>query len=166
MKTSAFIQLALLIAFLVDVTLVFFGFSESRPSIFLLTLTYWNLALPERISLFSIIIFGLVYDLFQGTLFGVYAIAFLSITYIFQRFFYQFRTLSILQQCFLVFIISFFLKLYLGFDFEDVGEASSTLIDLDYIKLSALHSLSNALIWPFLFFCLRFYRRKWIGIRR
>ena len=166
MKTSAFIQFALLIGFLVDVTLVFFGFSESRPSIFLLTLIYWNLALPERISLFSIIIFGLVYDLFQGTLFGVYAIAFLSITYIFQRFFYQFRTLSILQQILLVFIIAFFLKLYLAINFENTALFSSTLIDKNYIGKAALNAQINALIWPFVFFTLRAFRRKWIGLRR
>ena len=166
MRTSIFILISLLLAFMFDVILVYLNIVDFKPFFFLLTLIYWNLALPERISLFSVIIFGLIYDLFQGTLLGVFGIAFLSITYIFQRFFYQFRTLSILQQILLVFIIAFFLKLYLAINFENTALFSSALIDKNYIGKAALNALINALIWPFVFFTLRAFRRKWIGLRR
>jgi len=165
-KVSFQIFMTLLFSLLIDSILVFLGFSESRPFLFLLVLIYWNLALPEKVSLISIIIFGFLYDLFQGTLLGVYSIGLLSVTYIFQRFFYQFRTISILQQCILVFLISLSFKLYLGFDFEGVSGSSSTLIDSEYIRSSSLHAISNSLIWPLIYFALRSYRRSQITYRR
>jgi len=165
-KVSFQIFMTLLFSLLIDSILVFLGFSESRPFLFLLVLIYWNLALPEKVSLISIIIIGFLYDLFQGTLLGVYSIGLLSVTYIFQRFFYQFRTISILQQCILVFLISISFKLYLGFDFEGVSGSSSTLIDSEYIRSSSLHAISNSLIWPLIYFALRSYRRSQITYRR
>ena len=166
MRSFIFIQLSLLLAFLLDVTTVYLAIPEFRPSFFLLVLIYWNLALPERISLAMIIIFGLIYDLFQGALFGVYGIAFLSITYIFQRFFYQFRTLSILQQVILVFLISLFLKIYLAINLEEDRLFSPIIIDYKYMMYVTLHAFINSIIWPVIFISLRAYRRKWIGVRR
>ena len=166
MRSFIFIQLSLLLAFLLDVTTVYLAIPEFRPSFFLLVLIYWNLALPERISLAMIIIFGLIYDLFQGALFGVYGIAFLSITYIFQRFFYQFRTLSILQQVIMVFLISLFLKIYLAINLEEDGLFSPIIIDHVYMTHVTLHAFINSIIWPVIFISLRVYRRKWIGLRR
>ena len=166
MRSFIFIQLSLLLAFLLDVILVYLAIPEFRPSLFLLVLIYWNLALPERISLAMVIIFGLIYDLFQGAIFGVYGIAFLSITYIFQRFFYQFRTLSILQQVILVFLISLFLKIYLAINLEEDGLFGSIIIDHAYMVNVSLHAFINSIIWPVIFISLRAYRRKWIGVRR
>tara|TARA_B100000945_G_C20365668_1_gene589472 strand:+ start:721 stop:1221 length:501 start_codon:yes stop_codon:yes gene_type:complete len=166
MRSFIFIQLSLLLAFLLDVTLVYLAIPEFRPSFFLLVLIYWNLALPERISLAIILIFGLIYDLFQGALFGVYGIAFLSITYIFQRFFYQFRTLSILQQVIMVFLISLFLKIYLAINLEEDGLFSPIIIDHTYMVYVTLHAFINSILWPVIFISLRAYRRKWIGVRR
>ena len=77
MRASIFILISLLLAFMFDVILVYLNIVDFKPFFFLLTLIYWNLALPERISLFFVIIFGLIYDLFQGTLLGVFGIAFL-----------------------------------------------------------------------------------------
>ena len=101
---------------LISISLIFFifldliSFSQTadqiKPSLFLLSFIYWNIALPEKMNLFFAFIFGFLMDFIQGTVLGLYPLILVFISYLSQRFFYQFRPLKFIQQALVIFFIS------------------------------------------------------------
>tara|TARA_Y100000588_G_C13703525_1_gene689697 strand:- start:14 stop:460 length:447 start_codon:yes stop_codon:yes gene_type:complete len=135
---------------------------EVKPTFFILCFLYWNIALPEKINLFLVLTFGLILDLAQGTVLGIYPLILLLIAYLAQKFFYQFRPFTFFQQCGVIFVFFFFIKLFLAVDFYNANQNSLSLADKDYVLLCLYYALTSSLFWPALFYFLRVYRRKWI----
>ena len=157
---------------LISISLIFFifldliSFSQTvdqiKPALFLLSFIYWNIALPERMNLFFAFIFGFLMDFIQGTVLGLYPLMLVFISYLSQRFFYQFRPLKFIQQASIVFLISLAIRFLIAVDLNNVNLNSLTLADKEYVLMSLAFALLNALIWPPLFYAHRIYRRKWI----
>jgi len=103
LKNQLLIFLTLFIALYVDSYMFSSGFQIWKPTFVLLTLIYWNMALPDRIGIMAALLFGILVDLIQGSLLGLHGILFILITYICQRFFYQFRVSPLWQQSFILF---------------------------------------------------------------
>ena len=157
---------------LISISLIFFifldliSFSQTadqiKPSLFLLSFIYWNIALPEKMNLFFAFIFGFLMDFIQGTVLGLYPLILVFISYLSQRFFYQFRPLKFIQQALVIFFIFIVIRFMIAVDLNDSNPNSLTLADKEYVLISIAFSVLNALIWPPLLYVLRIYRRKWI----
>jgi len=157
---------------LISISLIFFifldliSFSQTadqiKPAFFLLSFIYWNIALPERMNLFFAFIFGFLLDFIQGTVLGLYPLILVFISYLSQRFFYQFRPLKFIQQTFIIFLLFLVIRLVIAVDLNNSNPNSLTLADKEYVLMSLAFALLNALIWLPLLYVLRIFRRKWI----
>ena len=158
--------------FVISISLIFFilldliSFSQTadqiKPALFLLSFMYWNIALPERMNLFYAFIFGFLMDFIQGTVLGLYPLILVFISYLSQRFFYQFRPLKLIQQAFVIFLISLVIRFLIAVDLNDSNPDSLTLADKEYVLISLAFAVLNALFWSPLMYVHRIYRRKWI----
>ena len=135
---------------------------QIKPALFLLSFIYWNIALPERMNLFFAFIFGFLMDFIQGTVLGLYPLMLVFISYLSQRFFYQFRPLKFIQQTLIIFLIFIVIRFLIAVDLNDSNPNSLTLADMEYVLISLAFAVLNALIWPPLLYVHRIYRRKWI----
>ena len=88
LKNQILIFLTLFIALYIDSYLFPADFQIRKPAFVLLTLIYWNMALPDRVGIMAALSFGIFVDLIEGSLLGLHAILFVLITYVCQRFFY------------------------------------------------------------------------------
>ena len=117
------------------------------------------MALPDKVGITEALFFGLVLDLSTGTVLGMHAFMFVLITYICQRFFYQFRVSPLWQQATILFFLFFIFKQVFAFDLYNMQKEIS-LTDSSYLVTSFLFAAISAITWPPLFFILRWYRRK------
>ena len=163
-KNQLLIFLTLFIALCVDSYMFSSGFQIWKPTFVLLTLIYWNMALPDRIGIFASLSFGIFVDLIEGSLLGLHAILFVLITYICQRFFYQFRVSPLWQQSFILFFLFILYKQVFALDFMNTNQELTNLSDGAFFINSFLFALCSAFIWSPLFITLRYYRRKWVKI--
>ena len=162
-KNQLWIYLSLVIAMLVDN----FGFPEStlqwKPLLTLLALIYWNMALPDKVGILEALLFGFIMDLLNGSVLGLHGLLFVLITYICQRFFYQFRVSPIWQQSVILFFLFFIFKMAFTFDFLDVSEGLN-IADSLYLTNAFIFSLVSSIFWVPTFILLRTFRRKKINI--
>ena len=158
------ILFSLFLGLIFDAFPMYSSLNEVKPTILLLTLIYWNIALPDRVGITISLLFGLLMDLLEGTFLGIYPLVFVISSFLSQRFFYQFRVRKIWQQSLIIFLLAFTLKLLLSFDFIDVQPNLISLSDNLYLGSSLIYALLSSFLWPFIFFSLRYYRRKWISV--
>ena len=85
------IYLSLLFALVLDATYFNPSFEVIRPPLVLLTLIYWNIALPDKVGVSYSIVMGVLLDLLKGSILGTHPLLFVFISYLCQRFFYQFH---------------------------------------------------------------------------
>ena len=162
LKNQLLIFLTLFIALYVDTYLFASDFQMWKPTFVLLTLIYWNMALPDRIGIIAALSFGIFVDLIEGSLLGLHGILFILITYACQRFFYQFRVSPLWQQSFILFFLFLLYKQVFALDFMNTNQELTNLSDFSFFIHSFLFALSSALIWSPLFLMLRYYRRRWV----
>ena len=161
-KNQLLIFLTLFIALYVDTYMFSSDFQMWKPSFVLLTLIYWNMALPDRIGIMAALSFGVFVDLIEGSLLGLHGILFLLITYVCQRFFYQFRVSPLWQQSFILFFLFILYKQVFALDFTNTNQELTNLSDMSFLVNSLLFALFSAFIWSPLFLMLRYYRRRWV----
>tara|TARA_B100000401_G_scaffold208130_1_gene140562 strand:- start:78 stop:584 length:507 start_codon:yes stop_codon:yes gene_type:complete len=162
LKNQLLIFLTLFIALYIDSYLFISDFQTWKPSFVLLTLIYWNMALPDRVGILAALSFGIFVDLIEGALLGLHGVLFILITYICQRFFYQFRVSPLWQQSFILFFLFILYKQVFALDFLNTNQELTNLSDSLFIFNSFLFALVSALIWSPLFLTLRYYRRRWV----
>ena len=162
LKNQLLIFLTLFIALYVDTYMFSSNFQMQKPTFVLITLIYWNMALPDRIGIMAALSLGVFVDLLEGSLLGVHGILFVLITYVCQRFFYQFRVAPLWQQSFILFFLFILYKQAFALDFMNTNQELTNLSDLYFFINSLLFALSSAFIWTPLFLTLRYYRRRWV----
>ena len=150
--------IALLITVLVGLSLQIFPLPDSlewwRPSLLLMTMIYWVMALPNRVGIVTCWVIGLVLDVSLGNHLGIHGATFAICAYIVLSLNKRLRLFTLLQQ-------SVFIALLVGFDL-----VISLWIEnfIDYRVRSAaywLPILSSALVWPISFILLRHIRRSY-----
>ena len=161
-KNQLLIYLTLFIALYVDTYVFSSDFQMRKPTFVLLTLIYWNMALPDRIGIMAALLFGIFVDLIEGSLLGLHGILFVLITYVCQRFFYQFRVSPFWQQSFILFLLFILYKQVFALDFMNTNQDLTNFSDSSFFINSFLFALFSAFIWPPLFLMLRYYRRRWV----
>ncbi len=161
-KNQLLIFLTLFIALYVDTYMFTSNFQMWKPTFVLLTLIYWNMALPDKVGIPAALSFGIFVDLIEGSLLGLHGILFILITYICQRFFYQFRVSPLWQQSFILFFLFLLYKQVFALDFMNTNQELTNLSDKSFFLNSFLFALFSALIWSPLLLSLRYYRRRWV----
>jgi len=163
LKNQFWIYLSLSIAMVIDT----FFFSEYllqwKPLLTLLALIYWNMALPDKVGIKEALLFGLIMDLLSGSVFGLHGLLFVLITYICQRFFYQFRVSPLLQQSAILFVLFFLFKMSFSFDFYDVAEGMN-VSDGFFVINALIFSMTSSLFWTPSYYLLRELRRRKIKL--
>ena len=162
LKNQLLIFLTLFIALYVDTYMFTSNFQMWKPTFVLLTLIYWNMALPDRIGIMAALSFGIFIDLIEGSLLGLHGILFVLITYVCQRFFYQFRVAPLWQQSFILFFLFILYKQVFALDFMNTNQDLTNFSDSSFLMNSFLFALFSAFIWSPLLLTLRYYRRRWV----
>ena len=162
LKNQLLIFLTLFIALYVDTYMFTSNFQMWKPTFVLLTLIYWNMALPDRIGIMAALSFGIFVDLIEGSLLGLHGTLFVLITYVCQRFFYQFRVSPLWQQSSILFFLFILYKQVFALDFMNTNQDLTNLSDSSFFMNSFLYALFSAFIWSPLFLTLRYYRRRWV----
>tara|TARA_Y100001968_G_C18809686_1_gene459502 strand:- start:61 stop:435 length:375 start_codon:yes stop_codon:yes gene_type:complete len=120
------------------------------------------MALPDRVGIMAALSFGIFVDLIEGSLLGLHGILFILITYVCQRFFYQFRVSPLWQQSFILFFLFILYKHVFALDFINTNQDLTNFSDSSFLMNSFLFALFSALTWPALLLMLRYYRRRWV----
>tara|TARA_Y100001970_G_scaffold290274_1_gene423398 strand:- start:52401 stop:52916 length:516 start_codon:yes stop_codon:yes gene_type:complete len=163
-KNNFYIYLSLILALCIDSLTFSSTFHFIKPSLVLLTLIYWNLAIPDKVGISLSLVFGLLSDVLMGTVLGIHYLLFVIITYFCQRFFYQIRVMPIYQQSIVFFFVFIFFKFTLSLDFFGVNIFKSNFSDITYLLNTIAFGVISALCWIPVFLILRKYRRRWITI--
>ena len=164
LKNRLLIYLCLFIGLIIDSYNFSNNFQFIKPSFVLLILIYWNMALPDKVGITTALLFGVLIDLLHSSLLGLHGLMFVVITYLCQRFFYQFRITPIWQQSFLIFILAIMVKQVLAFDFLDSEVNRTNLSDNYYFINTFYYAILSALSWAPVYYLCRLYRRRWIKI--
>ena len=158
-RNKLWIFLTLVISIFIDLYMFPDAVLHLKPLITLLVLIYWNMALPDKVGISEALVIGLLLDILTGPILGLHALLFVLVTYICQRFFYQFRVSPVLQQSIILFFFFFVFKMILAFDFVDVSSGVS-VSDIQYLLNASTFAFVSSLMWPIIFFILREIRRK------
>ena len=162
LKNQILIFLTLFIALYIDSYVFSIDFQIRKPTLVLLTLIYWNMALPDKIGIMAALSLGIFVDLIEGSLLGLHGILFVLITYVCQRFFYQFRVSPLWQQSSILFFLFILYKQVFALDLIGINQDITNLSDSSFLLNSLMFSLFSALMWPPVVLTLRYYRRRWV----
>ncbi len=124
-----------------------------RPEWVVLVLIYWVIALPSRVGILVAWSVGLIVDVLLGSLLGQHGIAFIIVAYIASSLYQRLRMFSLWQQSMIVFAIVGLNQL-INFWIESIVGIG------DWNMWYLLASVISALLWPSVFFLLRYLRRQ------
>lgn len=152
-KGIGFIYLSLFAALLLTVIPVPYQVTLFRPDWALLVLMYWTLALPRRVSIGSAFVLGFLTDVLVGTVLGVNALVFSAISFIISVNYLKIRNFGMIQQALFVGVLLAFYQLVLFW-------LSHFLTGVNFRPGYLWPAITGALVWPWLFWLLRRYRRQ------
>lgn len=123
------------------------------PEWLLLINIYWAIALPNNSKLFLAFISGYFVDILYGQVLGITSLTYVVFIYIVLRLYNSLRYMTVTQQ---MIVISFFILIK-----QHLFVWSNYVIGIDseYFDL-IISSLLSGILWPPIYFTLRFIRRK------
>ncbi len=124
-----------------------------RPDWVLLVLSYWALALPNRVNVGVAFIIGLVLDILLGTSMGVHSLAMCISIYVLAANYQRLRNYSVWQQAVMIGIMSALYNLI-------VFWLQHLLTDIYFLFDYLWPVLTSMVIWPWIFWLLRKIRRQ------
>ena len=136
------------------ITTMSFTLGVFSPDWIQLVLIYWLLAVPSVIGLLGSWFIGIIADATLGTTLGMHALTYVGISFIIMQSYKFLRYLTVYQQAIIILII-LILKytILLWID---------RLLDINDYTLSIYWTpLMSAILWPIVFYILRFIRRKY-----
>lgn len=119
-----------------------------RPELVVMTLIYWTMALPHRVSIGVGWLVGLLLDVMMGGVFGAMAFSYAFAVYLIARFHLQLRQYPLWQQALTIFSVVLIVHLI---------DIVTTQAELNWMLW--LHVLTSTLMWPFMYALLRKIRR-------
>ena len=135
------------------VSLITLPLGYYAPEWILLVLIYWAIAIPSINKLFLAFLLGFLADIVLGQVLGISSLFYVILIYIVLRLYNSLRYMTIAQQSFVIFfliIIKQHLFIWAYIIIDKTVEYQAILIG----------SFMNALLWPLIFFALRYVRRK------
>jgi len=151
---SFIIGLSLLISMTLSILPIPDSVAIFMPSWTLLTLLYWCIALPQKISVGSGWLLGILMDILTGNLLGLHALIYATGAYTCHKLYPQLRNFPARQQATILFLFLLF-----------VQAASLWLKQMSNpFELSIqswVPAITGALCWPIVFTLLRLTRRRY-----
>lgn len=129
------------------------GFQSFKPAWLVLVLTYWALSIPEKISIGSAFILGVLWDLVLGSVMGVHALVLSLFMYLVAKNHLMLRNLSLWQQSLLVVVLVFAIRIC-------VFIIELLIHNATFHWQEIFGALISGLLWPWVFLLLRKIRLK------
>ena len=123
------------------------------PEWILLVLIYWAIAIPSINKLFLAFLLGFLTDIILGQVLGMSSLFYVILIYIVLRLYNSLRYMTIAQQSFVIFFLIIVKQHLLIWAYMIIGKT------IEYQAI-LIGSFMNALLWPLIFFALRYIRRK------
>ena len=123
------------------------------PEWMLLIVIYWAIAVPSNDKLFLAFLTGIIVDIVYGQALGISSLFYVLLVYIILRLYNSLRYMTIAQQAVVLFIFIFLKQNMLVWSYFIIDR------NIDYQAL-IVGSMVSALIWPLIYYTLRFIRRK------
>ncbi len=124
-----------------------------RPDWVLLVLSYWTLALPNRVNVGVAFLTGLILDILLGTSIGVHSFALSLSIYVLATNYKRLRNYSVWQQSIIIGVIAALYNLIIFW-------LQHLLTDIYFLLEYLWPVASSMVIWPWLFWLLRKVRRQ------
>ena len=123
------------------------------PEWILLIVIYWAIAVPSNSKLALAFMTGIIVDIVYGQTLGISSLFYVLLIYIILRLYNSLRYMTIAQQAVVLFIFIIIKQHLLVWAYFIIDR------NIDYQAL-LVGSLMTALVWPLIYYALRFIRRK------
>lgn len=124
-----------------------------RPDWVLIVLSYWAMALPNRVNVGFAFFSGLALDVLLGTVLGVHSLVLSICVFVLAANYQRLRNYSVWQQCIVIALLSAFYHLL---QFWTLHLLTDIFFRFDYM----LPVITSMVIWPWAFWLLRKIRRQ------
>ncbi|AAP96116.1 rod shape-determining protein MreD [[Haemophilus] ducreyi] len=128
-----------------------------RPTWIVLVLIYWALALPDKMSVGTAFIAGIVWDLVLGSILGIHALVLSIAIYFIAKYHLILRNLSLWLQAILVMLYIIAIRFFIFF-------VELVLHSADFNQQEILGAVISGILWPWIFLLMRHIRRQ-LGLR-
>ena len=136
-------------------TLMMLPLGYIAPEWILLINIYWAIALPSNTKMLLAFVSGFFVDIVLGQPLGISSLSYVIFIYIILSLYNSLRYMTVPQQMIMLFLLLIVKQHFYIWTFYMFG------LDIDYQTL-IISTLTTAVLWPFIYFSLRFARRKWI----
>ena len=136
-------------------TLMMLPLGYIAPEWILLINIYWAIALPSNTKMLLAFVSGFFVDIVLGQPLGISSLSYVIFIYIILSLYNSLRYMTVPQQMIVLFLLLIVKQHFYIWTFYMFG------LDIDYQTL-IISTLTTAVLWPFIYFSLRFARRKWV----
>lgn len=145
--------LVALVAMILPIPEIFRWLEYARPDWLFLVLAYWTIALPHRVNIGTAWVCGLLLDVLTGVALGYHVLPLTICSYLLAINFQKIRNFSVWQQAFVICMLTLLIKLMQFWIGQVVADS---LLELSVF----LPAISNLVLWGWIFFLLRYLRRR------
>ncbi|EFX91382.1 rod shape-determining protein MreD [Actinobacillus ureae] len=146
-----------MIAFVLEIMPWPIGFQGLRPNWLILVLIYWALALPNKVSVGTAFVAGIVWDLVLGSILGIHALVLSIAIYFVAKYHLILRNLSLWLQAILVMLYVVAIRFLIYF-------VELVLHSAEFNSQEVLGAIISGILWPWIFLLMRHIRRQ-LGLR-
>ena len=136
-------------------TLMMLPLGYIAPEWILLINIYWAVALPSNTKMLLAFVSGFFVDIVLGQPLGISSLSYVIFIYVILSLYNSLRYMTVPQQMIMLFLLLVVKQHFYIWTFYMFG------LEIDYQTL-IISTLTTAVLWPFIYFSLRFARRKWI----
>ncbi|OOF35537.1 rod shape-determining protein MreD [Rodentibacter heidelbergensis] len=129
------------------------GFQAFKPAWLVLVLTYWVLAIPNKISIGVAFWIGLIWDLVLGSTLGIHALVLSIAFYFIAKNHLILRNLSLWFQSLLIIIFVFLIRF-------SIFLVELFLHSATFNWQEIFGAIASGILWPWVFLLMRKIRRK------
>ena len=125
------------------------------PEWILLINIYWAMALPSNNKMLVAFVSGFFVDIVLGQPLGISSLSYVIFIYIILSLYNSLRYMTVPQQTIMIFFLFIVKQHFFIWTFYMFG------LNIDYQTLM-ISTFTTSALWPFIYFSLRFVRRKWV----
>jgi rod shape-determining protein MreD len=125
------------------------------PEWILLINIYWAMALPSNNKMLVAFVSGFFVDIVLGQPLGISSLSYVIFIYIILSLYNSLRYMTVPQQTIMISFLFIVKQHFFIWTFYMFG------LNIDYQTL-IISTFTTSALWPFIYFSLRFVRRKWV----
>lgn len=148
------VVLSCLVALLVAVFPLPYGYASLRPEMVCLLVLYWVMYAPEHVGVFMAFAIGLLQDVVEGTVWGAHALALTVLAYICLVSYQRIRSYSLWHQTLWVFVLVGTHQVLVNWVQGLAGYHAG-------VSQMLLPTVFSALCWPLVIYTLNQLRRRY-----